>query len=66
VLVTMDAEQGVEALRLVDPRQVVPVHHEDFDVFTSPLEDFLEAAGEAGLRERVRVVGRGERHLLDS
>lgn len=64
ILVSMDAEQGVRAVRAVDPHQVVPVHHEDFDVFTSTLDEFLEAAERAGLRDRVVVVGRGERHLL--
>lgn len=64
VLVTMDADQGVEAMRMVDPRQVVPVHHEDYDVFTSSLDDFLEAATAAGLRDRVVVVDRGREHLI--
>ena len=61
VLVTMDADQGVELMRRVRPRRVVPVHHADFDVFTSSLEDFLEAAEEAGVRDRVAVVPRGGR-----
>ena len=64
VLVTMDADQGVEAMRMVDPRQVVPVHHEDYDVFTSSLDDFLEAATAAGLSDRVVVVDRGREHLM--
>jgi L-ascorbate metabolism protein UlaG (beta-lactamase superfamily) len=60
ILVTMDAEQGVEAVRLIDAGTSVPVHYDDYDVFTSSLEDFLAAASAAGLRERVRPVGRGE------
>ncbi len=64
VLVTMDADQGVELLRRVAPHRVVPVHHEDFDVFTSSLDHFLAAADEAGLRDRVAVVPRGGHFLL--
>jgi L-ascorbate metabolism protein UlaG (beta-lactamase superfamily) len=60
ILVTMDAEQGVEAVRLIDPAMAVPIHVDDYDVFTSPLSDFLEAGQEAGLADRIRVVERGE------
>jgi L-ascorbate metabolism protein UlaG (beta-lactamase superfamily) len=58
--VTMDADQGVDFLERVQPRQVVPVHHSDYGVFTSPLADFVVKAGGAGYRE-VRVVKPGER-----
>ncbi len=60
LLVTMDAEQGVEAVRLIDAGTSIPVHYDDYDVFTSSLEDFLEAAQAAGLRDRVLPVARGE------
>lgn len=60
IMVTMDAEQGVEAMRLVDPRTVIPVHYDDYDVFTSPLEALLERAEQAGLRDRVHPLRRGE------
>lgn len=65
ILVSMDAEQGVAAMHAVRPTVVVPVHHEDYDVFTSGLDEFLEEAARAGLSERVVVVGRGERALVD-
>ena len=60
ILVTMDAEQGVEAVRLIDAGTSIPMHYDDYDVFTSSLEDFLEAAQAAGLRDRVLPVARGE------
>jgi L-ascorbate metabolism protein UlaG (beta-lactamase superfamily) len=60
IMVTMDAEQGVEAVRLISPRTAVPVHYDDYDVFTSPLQDFLDAAHAAGLDSVIRPVGRGE------
>ena len=64
LLVTMDAEQGVEAVRTVAPREVVPVHYDDYDVFTSGLDEFLAAAAAAGLRDRVHPVPRGGSYRL--
>jgi L-ascorbate metabolism protein UlaG (beta-lactamase superfamily) len=64
VTVTMDAKQGIEAVRLIDPATVVPIHYDDYDVFTSPLEDFIDAAALAGLTSRVRTVARGDRIAL--
>jgi L-ascorbate metabolism protein UlaG (beta-lactamase superfamily) len=58
--VTMDDAQGVDFLRRVQPRQAIPVHHEDYGVFRSSLEDFQRAAAKAGLAHVVRPVRRGE------
>jgi L-ascorbate metabolism protein UlaG (beta-lactamase superfamily) len=58
--VTMDAEQGVDFLRRAQPPTAVPVHHDDYRVFRSPLSDFLDAAGRAGLPTTVRTVERGQ------
>lgn len=58
--VTMDAPQGVDFLRRVQPHQSVPVHHSDYGVFVSPLSAFLSAAHEAGLGG-IRTVRPGER-----
>jgi L-ascorbate metabolism protein UlaG (beta-lactamase superfamily) len=60
IMVTMDAQQGVEAMRIIEPRTVIPIHYDDYDVFTSGLDEFLAAATEAGLRERVHPLQRGE------
>jgi L-ascorbate metabolism protein UlaG (beta-lactamase superfamily) len=62
VLVTMDAEQGIRAIRLVRPDVAVPIHYDDYGVFKSPLEDFVRAVETAGLASRVRYLGRGERY----
>lgn len=61
ILVTMDAEQGLEAVQLVAPDLAVPIHYDDYTVFKSPLEDFARAVREAGLQDRVRFLARGER-----
>ncbi len=60
ILLTMDAEQGVEAVRIVNPRRVIPIHYNDYEVFKSPLEDFKRAAEEAGLSERMIYLSHGE------
>ncbi len=58
--VTMDGHQGVEFLRTIQPRTAIPVHYEDYRVMRSPLSDFLRTAGDAGLTDKIRVVGRGQ------
>lgn len=62
ILVTMDAEQGVEAIRIINPRELIPVHYNDYEVFQSPLEDFKEAVAAAGYEDRVRYLSHGETH----
>lgn len=60
LLVTMDGAQGVQALRLVQPRQALPVHYDDYKVFRSPLRDFRAALEAAGLDLPVSYLARGE------
>jgi len=63
--VTMDAVQGVDFLRRIRPRVAVPVHHDDYGVFRSPLSDFEELAVREGVAAGLRVVRRGETVSLD-
>ena len=60
VLLTMDAAQGIAAVRLINPREAIPIHYNDYPVFKSPLEDFQRAVREAGLASRVRYLSHGE------
>lgn len=60
ILVTMDAEQGVEMLRIVNPDVAIPVHYNDYDVFKSPLADFQREVEAAGLSRRIRYLSHGE------
>ncbi|WP_205475086.1 MBL fold metallo-hydrolase [Nocardioides sp. SYSU D00038] len=62
--VTMDGEQGAELVELLDPALAVPVHHDDYRAFRSPLSDFLDACERRGLGSRVRTVERGDRIAL--
>ena len=65
VLLTMDAEQGVEAIRIINPRELIPIHYNDYDVFKSPLEDFKKAVEEAGFADRVRYLSHGETYNFE-
>ncbi|MEN6334210.1 MAG: MBL fold metallo-hydrolase [Phycisphaerales bacterium] len=60
IMLTMDADQGIHAIRIVNPRRVIPIHYDDYDVFKSPLDDFKAAVKTAGLEDRVTYLGRGE------
>ena len=60
IMVTMDAEQGVEAMRIIDPRTAIPIHYNDYTVFESPLEDFKRAVTAAGLQDRVHYLNHGD------
>lgn len=63
--VTMDADQGVDFLRRTRPQQAIPVHHDDYGVFRSPLSAFERLAADAGLGGLVRPVRRGETVSLE-
>jgi L-ascorbate metabolism protein UlaG (beta-lactamase superfamily) len=66
ILVSMDAKQGVEAMRIVDPALAIPIHYNDYDVFTSPLSDFQEEVRAAGLEDRVHYLSHGETYTFPS
>ncbi|KAM0801649.1 hypothetical protein BDR22DRAFT_154763 [Usnea florida] len=58
LMVTMDAEQGVQLVRLIGPDVTIPIHYDDYDVFLSPLSDFKKAMEEAGLGDKVVYLDR--------
>jgi len=60
IMVTMDDAQGVEAIKIIQPKKVIPIHYNDYDVFKSPLEDFKRAAEAAGLSEKIIYLSHGE------
>ncbi len=59
LMVTMDARQGVRAIKMIDPAQAIPVHYDDYGVFASPLEDFVRETEVQGVADRIRYVERG-------
>jgi len=60
ITITLDAEQGVDVLEAVRPGLAVPIHYDDYDVFKSPLEDFVAEVRAANLEDGVRYLERGE------
>jgi L-ascorbate metabolism protein UlaG (beta-lactamase superfamily) len=60
VLLTMDDEQGVQILQIIQPETAIPIHYNDYDVFKSPLEDFQRAADAAGWTDRIVYLAHGE------
>ncbi|KAK1772855.1 beta-lactamase-like protein [Phialemonium atrogriseum] len=62
VMVTMDAEQGLKLMRLMDPDVTVPIHFDDYDLFLSPLSDFKAGVSEEGWDGRVVYLDRGEQY----
>jgi L-ascorbate metabolism protein UlaG (beta-lactamase superfamily) len=60
LMATMDAQQGVQLMRLVDPDVTVPIHFDNYDAFCSPLDDFKKEVAEAGFTDRVVYLDRGE------
>ncbi|KAL5362025.1 Metallo-hydrolase/oxidoreductase [Aspergillus floccosus] len=61
LLVTMDAEQGVQLIRLIQPELTIPIHYDDYEVFASPLEDFKREVEKAGLKDKVVYLDRKDR-----
>jgi len=60
IMVTMDANEGVELMRILEPTVTIPVHFNDYDLFKSPLEDFQAEVRAAGLEDRVHYLAPGE------
>ena len=54
VLVTMNARQGIQALRIVKPDLAIPIHYNDYDIFKEPLSEFVRAVHRAGVEDKVR------------
>jgi L-ascorbate metabolism protein UlaG (beta-lactamase superfamily) len=59
VLVTMDDRQGTDLVERIRPRTVIPVHHDDYGVFASPLSNFVAEMRRRGHAARLRTVDRG-------
>jgi L-ascorbate metabolism protein UlaG (beta-lactamase superfamily) len=60
ILVTMNAAQGIEAMRILHPDLTIPIHYNDYDVFKEPLDEFVRAVNAAGLQDRVQYLQHGE------
>jgi L-ascorbate metabolism protein UlaG (beta-lactamase superfamily) len=60
LMVTMDAQQGGDLLEIIRPRRAVPIHYDDYTVFTSALADFQREVERRGLAGSLTYLERGE------
>jgi len=65
IMLTMDGKQGAEAIKIIAPRTVLPIHFNDYPVFKSPLEDFAKAVKAAGLENSVKYLNAGETYTFE-
>ncbi|RUS18806.1 hypothetical protein BC937DRAFT_88319 [Endogone sp. FLAS-F59071] len=65
VMVTMDAQQGVQLIHALQPETSIPIHTDDYDLFKSGMAEFVKAVEEAGLTDRVVYLKRGEECAFD-
>lgn len=63
--VTMDAEQGVEALRIIRPSTAIPIHYNDYTVFRSPLGEFKRLVSRAGLPVEIVYLSHGDTYEFE-
>jgi L-ascorbate metabolism protein UlaG (beta-lactamase superfamily) len=65
LMVTMDAQQGLKLVQLINPDVTIPIHYDDYDVFLNPLEDFKKAVEEAGLADKVVYLDRKDKYEFE-
>ncbi|KAJ5503846.1 hypothetical protein N7463_006720 [Penicillium fimorum] len=61
-MVTMDAEQGLQLIQLIQPDVTIPIHYDDYKAFASPLEDFRRIMEAAGLLDNVVFLDRRDQY----
>jgi L-ascorbate metabolism protein UlaG (beta-lactamase superfamily) len=57
---SMDGRQGHQLTRLIRPEVTVPIHHNDYTAFRSPLRDYLRETTRSGCVTRLLPIRRGE------
>ncbi len=57
---SLDGPMGVDFVARCAPSVVVPVHHDDYTVFRSPLSDFVERFAASGTPAVLRSPRRGD------
>ena len=65
IMVTMDAKQGINMFKLIDPKKAIPIHYNDYDVFKSSLDDFKKEVKENGLETRIHYLSHGESYTFN-
>ena len=65
ILLTMDAKQGVEMVRLIAPQTAIPIHYNDYTVFKSPLEHFQQAIAATDLKTQIIYLNHGDTYNFE-
>ena len=42
IVLTMDANEGLEMFNIINPKKAIPIHYNDYDVFKSPKKIFRQ------------------------
>ena len=65
IVLTMDANEGLEMFNIINPKKAIPIHYNDYDVFKSPIEDFQAKVKEAGIEDHVFYLKHGETYTFE-
>jgi L-ascorbate metabolism protein UlaG (beta-lactamase superfamily) len=65
IMLTMDAEQGVRLIEMIQPKAMIPIHFDDYTVFKSPLSDFRALAERSHLQTTIHYLDRGDTYRFD-
>ncbi len=60
VLLSMDHKQGVDLIELLRPERAIPIHYDDYGLFTSPISNFLIEVRDRQPTTDVRLLRRGD------
>lgn len=65
IMLTMNGKQGVELTRIINPHTVIPIHYNDYSVFTSSLDDFVNAYFGSGLENQAHYLHPGDTYTFE-
>ncbi len=65
ILLTMDAMQGIEAVKLINAKKNIPIHYNDYTVMKSPLDDFKALVTMSSLEDRVHYMEHGDTYTFE-
>ena len=57
---TMDAQQASEAVKMIQPKLVIPIHYASFPIIAKTADEFIEACREKAPNVKVAAIAAGE------
>jgi L-ascorbate metabolism protein UlaG (beta-lactamase superfamily) len=64
LMVTMNGKQGLQLVKLIHPHEFIPIHYNDYGIFTSPLAEFQHAVEEAQLSTHAHYLKHGDTYTF--